>query len=374
MAHAARTTSSVQVATTRSTRGAIAALDLDPAAAGSCRASPWWRRLTTPSAWKVCTTGMPSARAARRARRGPTSRSARARRRAARPPTARAARAAKAPMYGSSSSFGHVARRARRRRGRRRRPGASGTRRGSAGSSRRVCTTTSSPRRAERRGERGDVDVLPAGVDAAEHGERAGVLGDHGDPHRPPPPPGRRPSRRGSGRARSARAPPRGPRAPRSARLLGVVDQPRARAPASTSTPRRDHAGLGGHRLVDLGRAERDDRHAEVHRLQQREAERRPADRVQVDAPAGHLRVQLVLRQVLDAARALAASMPKRSSGAAAAKRSSRSVPVTRARRRASLMTTAARGELARVARRPGRRCRARSRASASRRRPRRAR
>ena len=38
------------------------------------------------------------------------------------------------------------------------------------------------------------------------------------------------------------------------------------------------------------------------------------------------------------------ASIPNRSSGAAAAKRSSRSVPVTRARRRASLMTTAPRG------------------------------
>ncbi len=29
-----------------------------------------------------------------------------------------------------------------------------------------------------------DVDVLPAGVDPAEHGEGAGVLGDHVDPHR----------------------------------------------------------------------------------------------------------------------------------------------------------------------------------------------
>ena len=36
----------------------------------------------------------------------------------------------------------------------------------------------------EGRGERGDVDVLAAGVLAAEDGERAGVLGDHGDPHR----------------------------------------------------------------------------------------------------------------------------------------------------------------------------------------------
>jgi hypothetical protein len=36
----------------------------------------------------------------------------------------------------------------------------------------------------EGRGEGGDVDVLAAGVLAAEDGERAGVLGDHGDPHR----------------------------------------------------------------------------------------------------------------------------------------------------------------------------------------------
>jgi hypothetical protein len=31
--------------------------------------------------------------------------------------------------------------------------------------------------------ECGDVDVLPAGLDAADRGERAGVLGDHRDPH-----------------------------------------------------------------------------------------------------------------------------------------------------------------------------------------------
>ncbi len=33
-------------------------------------------------------------------------------------------------------------------------------------------------------GETGHVDVLSAGVDAAECGEGAGVLGHHGDPHR----------------------------------------------------------------------------------------------------------------------------------------------------------------------------------------------
>ena len=35
----------------------------------------------------------------------------------------------------------------------------------------------------ERRGQRRDVDVLAPGVRLAEHGQRAGVLGDHGDPH-----------------------------------------------------------------------------------------------------------------------------------------------------------------------------------------------
>ena len=51
-----------------------------------------------------------------------------------------------------------------------------------------------------------------------------------------------------------------------------------------------------------LGGAERDDRHAELHRLEQRQAERGPADRVQVDATPRHRLVQLALRQVLDAA------------------------------------------------------------------------
>ena len=50
-------------------------------------------------------------------------------------------------------------------------------------SSRRVCTTTPLPRRPIACGQGGDVDVLPAGVDAAERGQRAGVLGDHRDPH-----------------------------------------------------------------------------------------------------------------------------------------------------------------------------------------------
>jgi hypothetical protein len=38
----------------------------------------------------------------------------------------------------------------------------------------------------QRRGQRGDVHVLPAGVHAAQHGERARVLGHHRDSHRLP--------------------------------------------------------------------------------------------------------------------------------------------------------------------------------------------
>jgi hypothetical protein len=40
------------------------------------------------------------------------------------------------------------------------------------------------PLAGQRRGERGDVDVLPSGIDAAQHREGARVLGDHRDPHR----------------------------------------------------------------------------------------------------------------------------------------------------------------------------------------------
>jgi hypothetical protein len=56
-------TSSVQVATTRSaSRTEPASTSRRPA--GLVSRSPWWRRFTTPSAWKVMTTGTPSGRAA----------------------------------------------------------------------------------------------------------------------------------------------------------------------------------------------------------------------------------------------------------------------------------------------------------------------
>ena len=105
-----------------------------------------------------------------------------------------------------------------------------------------------------------------------------------------PPPRARRPSRPGSARARSARARRPGRRG-------------RARAASSGSRTSRAH-GVGQH--VDPGRDDAGRRRAppraprsspsattgmpEVHRLEQRQAERGPADRVQVDAPARHLR------------------------------------------------------------------------------------
>ena len=256
---------------------------------------------------------------------------------------------------GQQLVLGHVARRARRGRGRPSRRARTATRRGIRGSSRRVCTTTSSPRRPSAAASDATctfwppASTPPSTASGLACSDTMAILIDS------PPPPGPRPSPTGSARARSARAPRRAPpaRAP----------PPRPGRPTSRRTAsgqhvhaRRDDAGLRRDRLVHLRRAERDHRHAEVHRLEQREAERGPADRVQVDPPARHLRVEVVLRagRRWRAARCplsrLAASIPKRSSGAAREKRSSRSVPVTRARRRASLMTTAARGSSPRVA------------------------
>ena len=67
--------------------------------------------------------------------------------------------------------------------------------------------------------------------------------------------------------------------------LGGVGDQ----APQGGGEPgdvRRDDPRLLRYRLDRLRRREADDRHPEVHGLQQRQAERGPADRVHVDAPS----------------------------------------------------------------------------------------
>ena len=130
-------------------------------------------------------------------------------------------------------------------------------------------------------------------------GERAGVLGHHGDPHAHHLLQQRRPSRPGTGRGRSARSAAARAALPAAGRRLGVVRagaaaRRRARRGRLDTTP-----GLGRHGLGHLGGGQRDDRHAEVHRLDQRQAERGPPARVQVDPPPGQLVVQLVLGQVL---------------------------------------------------------------------------
>ena len=142
----------------------------------------------------------------------------------------------------------------------------------------------------------------------------------------------------------------RGSASPFAGRARGVrVADEAAQRVLQDVHARGDPAGLTRDRLRRLGRGERDDRHAEVHRLQQREAKRGPADRVQVHAPACQLVVHALLGQSPRPPSA-SASMPKRSSGATASKRLRRSVPVTRPRRRASLIDDGAVRDLARVA------------------------
>jgi hypothetical protein len=62
-------------------------------------------------------------------------------------------------------------------------PGANGTRRGGLGIVAARVHDHVVATAAEGGRERMDVDVLPAGVDAAQGGEGAGVLGHHRDPH-----------------------------------------------------------------------------------------------------------------------------------------------------------------------------------------------
>ena len=328
-------TSSVQVATTRSARRDDARARARAAPAGLVSASPWWRRLTTPSAWNVCTTGSrASARGVQRGEPGHPEVGVHDVGRLV-APSARSSSSAKSPMCGEQLVLGHGARRARRRRGRPRRRARARRVAGSAGSSRRVWTTTVVRRAgASARGQRRDVHVLAAGVDAAEDGERARVLGDHGDPHRATSAssPSQSARKRSSPKRSSARR-RAGARAPRALR----VGQERARGVGQHVDARGDDAGCGRDRIRRLCRRQRDDRHAELHRLDQRESQRGPADRVQIDAPPGELVVQAVLRQVVDrmhwpgdVAAVHAEQVDRRMPSA---KRASRSVPVTRARR-----------------------------------------
>ena len=152
---------------------------------GLVSAAPWCRRLTVPSAWKVCTTGTPGAGRSPAARPGRTSRSGRARRpgvRCAGPVPRQSSRPNRA-ISGQQLVLGH----------RPRRPGGDVDDRRPRRRAARVGQVRPVPpgvdldlvpAAAERPGERRDVHVLAAGVHAAEDGERAGVLGHHGDPHR----------------------------------------------------------------------------------------------------------------------------------------------------------------------------------------------
>ena len=140
--------------------------------------------------------------------------------------------------------------------------------------------------------------VLAAGVDPAEHRERARVLADHRDSHdghlhwhQHLVPVGEEAVESVAGERRGAR------RLPALAGFVRVGDEPRERRFEHVE-PRRHGARLLRNGFEGLGRPEHHDRHREVHRLQQREPQRRPADRVQIGAAAGHLAMELGVRQV----------------------------------------------------------------------------
>ena len=219
------------------------------AVVGLVSAAPWWRRLTEPSAWKVCTSGMPSRARRRAARPARTSRSGRGRRRV----VGRPASAAQATGQGGHVPEDVVLRdRAGRpgdRRGRRRRQGAgrrsrAGRRVVAAGVDRDLVAAAAVP------GQLGDVDVLSTGVDAAEVGEGAGVLGDHGDPHQRQLLQQSVPVGRGSGAGRTGPARLRGRLSRRRARRRGP--RPAAQAHAERARSVETHAGAGGHGLRAL--------------------------------------------------------------------------------------------------------------------------
>ena len=182
------------------------------------------------------------------------------------------------------------------------------------------------------------------------------MLGDHGDSH------ARTSCNISSQSGRNRFSPYRAQAASRAA-------SPASRAAAGSRMNRRDRRvqlgrvgrdrpGGRRHRPGGLGGGQHHHRHGQLHGLDQRQPERRPAERVHVDPAPGQLTVHPGLGQVLElaallrgpgAARAArpVTRMPNTSSGAAAAKPGSRSVPVVRPRRSGSLTTTAARGMLA---------------------------
>ena len=150
------------------------------AAAGWCPRLPWCRRLTVPSAWNVCTTGMAVPRAASSAASPDIQKCAWT--------TSGRPRAAQSPRH-PATERGHervevvLGHRAGRTGGDVDHGGARPERH-PLGQVRTVPAGVDLDLVApapERPGERGDVDVLAARVDAAEGGQRAGVLGHHGD-------------------------------------------------------------------------------------------------------------------------------------------------------------------------------------------------
>ena len=238
------------------------------------------------------------------------------------------------------------------------------------GSSRRVYTVTSCPRR-ERRGERGHVDVLAARVDPAECGQRAGMLGHHRDSHarhllQQPVPVGQEPFEAVPGAAR-----PRGRPAPAAGgRRVGRRSDRRRRVPGRSTSVEIAPAS-GGTARGRLGGGQRHHRHAQVHGLDQGQAQRRPAERVQVDPAAGQLGVHAgpgagprsaaAVRAQPGRAASPVDPMPNTSSGAACAKPGSRSVPVVPAAPHRLVDDHRGPRQLAGPALARGPRCRARS-------------
>ena len=178
-------------------------------------------------------------------------------------------------------------------------PGCSCTTSGSPRASRRVNTSTVWPRSARADGERGDVHVLPAGVVPAEHRQRARVLGHHRYLHRATSSRSRSQSARNRARPNRSSACRRAT-SPCARARPGSAARARA-AVARASDVGGDEAGAGRHGLRRGGRREREDRHADGHRLEQGQAQAGPAVRVQVGAVLGHPLVQVGLCELLGA-------------------------------------------------------------------------
>ena len=295
----------------RGRRGGRAPARRRPGPAGLVSAAPWWRRLTLPSAWKVCTNGMSRSRQ-RRGRREPGHPEVRVhdvgrlgapgRARARRPARACAARArpSGSARAGPASTWRTID---------------AGVQRHELGQVGVVAAGEHGDlvaRGGERPAQLADVHVLPAGVGAAGGGEGARVLGDHSDAHGSAPSrscvdvldvpldaagTGRRATARSSTASQSARKRGTPKRSSAASRATCPAAVAAARSSTSVRRPSRSRSGSvestpasGGTDLDRLGGRERDDRHAQQHRLDQREPERGPARGVDVGARGGRAR------------------------------------------------------------------------------------